>query len=146
MQQVKYHRPRKGEFGDCLRACLASLLDMEMEDVPAFAEGMTYSSVPNMRVYLGRVREWLDGTGRAMWVIVLPVAKRDDVLGMIGNLNPNQRWVLVGGSRATGINHAVCCRGDVIEHDPSELTGPNIRGPLWPDRKVFGAIFFGERR
>jgi hypothetical protein len=36
VDQAVLHEPESGRFGDCMRACVASLLEMECETVPHF--------------------------------------------------------------------------------------------------------------
>ena len=36
-QKIK-HDPDSGKYGDCMRACIASLLELKIEDVPHFFE------------------------------------------------------------------------------------------------------------
>jgi hypothetical protein len=38
VDQSVLHDPENGKYGDCQRACIASLLELDIEEVPHFAE------------------------------------------------------------------------------------------------------------
>ena len=136
-QTITHHYPKRGQYADCLRACVASLLDRPIEEVPNFAEGVVAGDAQR---YLSAIREWL-APERILWV-TLAAGDLEQVLDGMEMLNSGQRWILLAGAKQ-GINHAVCCKGGVIEHDPS--TRDAITGPMWPARQVFGVLTIGER-
>jgi hypothetical protein len=50
VDQSIMHAPENGIWGDCMRACIASLLDLPIIDVPHFFEGGCESRVFDQRV------------------------------------------------------------------------------------------------
>ncbi len=96
-------------YGDCLRACVASLLDMSFKDVPHFVEDgcepeITYE----------RLRNWLSN------YMLVPMFNGyaasetpDDVLHFMGETNPGVYYILFSA------DHAVVCCNDQIVHDPA---------------------------
>ena len=53
-QRVLDHDPARGRFGDCLRACVASVLELPYEAVPQFAVADDW---------VERLQEWLAPRG-----------------------------------------------------------------------------------
>ena len=50
------HNPAKGEYGDCFRACIASLLEMDIQDVPHFLDGENpYRWYEELSAWLGNM-------------------------------------------------------------------------------------------
>jgi len=52
---IKIYQTKFGEEGDCFRACLASILELKIEDVPEFKEGHG--------VWYQKYRKWLQQFG-----------------------------------------------------------------------------------
>lgn len=125
------HDPENGEWGDCDRACLASILEMDPEDVPHFYEGASndQESPENFEFWFRR-RQWLRQQG---WDVIPHSLARplDDILLDAEALDAYRYWLLIGKSR-TGVAHTVVCLGGEIIHDPSPV-GAGIVGPLETD-------------
>lgn len=129
------HDPPNGLFGDCMRACVASIMEMQAEDVPHFAmdgcDGTTQ---------LERVRRFLRPMGLTLCVFLFPGEEsRSDVLAYMGQVNPNATYILCGAlaSPSEGVpggDHAVVAQGKRIAHDPSwyptGIVGPTSAG-VW---------------
>lgn len=106
------HAPSEGKTGDCIRACVASILEMPTDQVEHFAEGE--AGLLNVRL-----REWLKPLGYAPWWSHFDGAQdRATVLTAIGETMPDCHYVLFG-RLASGSPHAVVCRGGEVVHDPS---------------------------
>lgn len=120
-KQRNLHRPKEGIWGDCHRACLASLLDLPYDSVPHFGDGG-----PDGGEFNRRVTEWLAkqklGQGSAAFE-----GELDAVLRMMKLVNPGVYYILGGRSR-TGVNHSVIALEDEIVHDPS-INGSGIVEP-----------------
>lgn len=96
-------------YGDCLRACIASLLELPTVKVPHFvrdgcAPEVTYE----------RVREWLADRGLVpMFNGYTASETPDDVLKFMAETNPGVYYILFSA------DHAVVCLNDEIVHDPA---------------------------
>ncbi len=122
-QKQKFrHAPEAGVWGDCHRTAIASLLDLDRDEVPNWAEmhwddGSAFDSA---------VESWLRTRGLAT-VNVVYKDDLDRVLGTQAAVNPTAYYLLAGTSR-TGVNHSVVARGGAIVLDPS-LDDAGIIGP-----------------
>jgi hypothetical protein len=133
-QRVLQHAPDRGEYGDCLRACLASLLEVGLDDVPHFADESQYGS----DWYLA-LQEWL--APRDLRYIVYPIEARllaDHCKAMrhydIDALH------LLGGVCGTA-PHVVVAQFGICIHDPWPKLDSPFRGHLSPDDN--GCFEFG---
>ena len=122
------HNPDAGTFGDCVRACIASLLNMKAEDVPHF-----YHDNCDGEIGHPRIREWLGQNNLApFWVYFDGNDTLEKVLEMMALTNPETFYMLYGN---TGYgDHVVVCQGGKIVHDPAwvpdGIVGPNSNG-VW---------------
>lgn len=107
MCQVRHAPPER--YGDCLRACIASLLNMEPVDVPHFADNGVDSVV-----MIDNCRSWLKTQGYNAWLVQYPSEVSDrDVRALMAVLNPGQHYLMFSE------NHVVVCKDFDIVHDPS---------------------------
>ena len=141
-QQQNIHSPLKGQYGDCVRACIASALDLPIAVVPNFAADLRRWDARSRLEGLERVRAFL-APERNLWTVVLLADEKGEILSLIGKANSNQRYFLAGGTPYKHINHMVCCRGTEIEWNPSPTA--EIVQPLWPDRSAFTVSVITER-
>lgn len=110
-------------YGNCYSACLASLLDVPVTEVPHFY-GDPDNFTPDEAV--ANVRKWLAERGLCLIQSIFPGETRlTAVLYAVDYMNPGQRYVLTGKS-AQGYGHSVICCNGAIEHDPA---GSGIIGP-----------------
>jgi hypothetical protein len=122
------HNVDAGTFGDCVRACIASLLELPAEDVPHFYHDDCDGETGN-----ARISEWLAGRGLVPFWSAFPGSDPlDAVLQHMNAINPNVHYMLYGN---TGFgDHVVVCQGGKIVHDPAwvpdGLAAPNSSG-LW---------------
>ena len=140
------HWPREGRAGDCLRAALACILDQPLEAVPNFAQGLRAANLDSFRIALERVRDWL-GEHHTVWPFAFRADSLEEVLALVGALNPDTRYIAMGGTEHRGINHAVCALGNQVEWDPSPSAdkGNTIVSGMWPDRTAFAIIVVGVK-
>lgn len=86
--------------GDCFRACIASVLELELEDVPHFCDG-------NNSRWLLDLEEWLRPRGLAP--IIVQAKGCPALEGVIS---------LGSGPAARGVRHSVVVEGTETVHDP----------------------------
>lgn len=138
-KQLHRHRPDLGEYGDCLRTCIACLLDLSPEDVP-------HLHTPDDVEAATVLDRWLASGGRErlehrpamsperfapLQLVRVPFGgdqPMQAVLDNFGGLNPGLRYMLVGTSR-NGVAHVVICRDDAVVWDTS-LDDSGIVGPI----------------
>lgn len=109
--RVKHDPPNSN--GDCLRACVASVLDKDAEDVPHFFADHADGSRGQRQLtewlatqnYVPFFVHWDGGTSVA------------ELLNSQRESNPTVHYLLFGAT-ATG-DHVVVCRGGEIVHDPN---------------------------
>lgn len=121
------HQP-PDSYGDCVRACVASLLDLPAESVPHFA-GIAKTG-DEMLTYM---RVWLMTQGYAPFIGHFDGdASVSEILQQQAMVNPGCYFMLFG--RVEGGDHVVICRNDKIVHDPNwyrtAMTGPGSTG-VW---------------
>lgn len=106
------HRPEEGKYGDCLRACVASVFDYEPEEVPHFARDGAAAEV-----VWQRLQDWLYEQELTAFTVQYPPEPLDDLLDMMGTVNPAAVYLLTGGTGEG--DHVVVCRGGKIIHNPA---------------------------
>ena len=99
---VKHDPP--SSYGDCVRACVASMLDKRTADVPHFAH-----DGPDGDTLRKRLSDWLDAA--PCW-IGLP-GSLDEVQEFMRVVNPGVWYMLISA------DHAVICRNGTVQHDPA---------------------------
>jgi hypothetical protein len=123
------HDPEAGTYGDCVRACVASILDMDGDAVPHFFHDNCSGEVANVRM-----RDWLRTVGYSPFFVNYPgeIPKRD-LMSMMSDLNPDTYYILFGMVESGG-DHVVVCKGGHQVHNPAwfatAMTGPGSHG-LW---------------
>lgn len=120
------HNPPEA-YGDCLRACIASVLDMEPEQVPHFMDGN-----PDAGAMMAQLIQWLGERGLAPFTVMLPGEPLDAILEHMGSLNPASTYLLFGGT-GDG-DHVVVCQGGRIVWNPAWYGGHLVQpasGDIW---------------
>lgn len=122
------HDPENGKFGDCVRACIASVLDVSNpETVPHFAHDN-----PDADVMFERIRGYLLQFGYAPHVVPYPPTGLDEFLQGMATNNPTGYYILLGNTGEG--DHAVVGEGGAIVHNPAWVGGdiiePHSQG-LW---------------
>lgn len=117
------HDPSKGLYGDCVRACVASLLDLEAEQVPHFMEGN-----PGDQVFMDRLFEFLRPLG--LYPLAFPCN-----ISQIHGLDYIRGNYLMAGWSDKGIGHMVIATGRFhVVHDPNPMLPgckPDGEGNYW---------------
>lgn len=113
VKQLYRHKPDQLEFGDCHRACIASILELDIHEVPHFG----YDGCTDIDIFNKRVANYLETKNLCevtfAFNCILP-----SLLRMMKLLNPNVYYI-VGGQSKNKVNHSVICYNDEIVHDPS---------------------------
>lgn len=110
--QVK-HDPENGSYGDCLRACIASMLDLKAEDVPHFMRDN-----PPDETLTKRVREFLAPMGLGLFLTAYDSSyDLQDVLRVMQNNNPGIHYFLIHDNGQG--DHMVVCKDDKVVHNPA---------------------------
>lgn len=109
--------PDSGLYGDCLRACVACILNLPSADVPHFyhdgCDGLTGTQ---------RLRDWLKTRNlTAVWFAYDGSYSRDELLSAWADMNPDAPTILMGGT-GTG-NHAVVIIGSKVVNNPAWYGG-----------------------
>jgi len=135
MQSIP-HKPAEGQQGDCFRAALASLLEIDPSDVPHFFE-IDMDADDSWE----NVKEWLKSRGYS-WFSAAFNCDLDDVMAFMQQINPGIYYLLAGNS-GRGTHQVIAC-GDVLVHDPSPyntgLIGPCDDGMYWINLVLPAAI------
>jgi hypothetical protein len=122
------HDPDAGQYGDCVRACVASIMEIDAEAVPHF-----FHDDCNGDIGMDRVRAWLREQGLAPFFASFdgshPMA---DILAMQKMQNPDVHYMLFGAT--DGGDHVVVCHNGKVAHNPSwyptPIVGPGAHG-VW---------------
>ncbi len=127
VQQRYRHNPPES-YGDCHRAVIASLLELELDAVPHFGDGL-----PPGPEFKRRVVDFLK-TKDLIEVAVGFICDIDHIYSVMKTANPGAFYIL-GGQSNNGVNHSVVCFEDKIVHDPSidqsGIVGPCDDGAYW---------------
>lgn len=120
------HQPEAGLYGDCMRACVASIMDIaNPEDVPHFAHDGCDGETAH-----ARMQEYVSSLGFACFSIGTGLDREALMAEMA--LQPDFHYMLFGATHAG--NHVVVCRGGEVVHDPawsrSPMVGPGSSG-VW---------------
>lgn len=122
-QRVTDHDPINGQIGDCFRAATASILEMNLDEVPHFAERCKPDFDPDC--FWRLVGEWLGVRGVELLVCgPVPAAE-------LRSLGLASRYHFVFGRcshRGTLIGHALVGLDGVVVHDPDHTKPKLVNG------------------
>lgn len=119
VDQSILHDPENGQYGDCMRACVASLLDLPIERVPHFFDGGV-----NSVVFDKRVSDFLAERGLVELSMPAAAASRSHYIREFHHL--------MYGYTERGTYHAVVARCGLVVHDPH----PSKAGIIEDERVV----------
>lgn len=107
----------QAQYDDCFRACLASLANCDLEDIPHFFAGLSNGEpVPAHRRMA--IDNWFTRLGLALIRFPLPAESEPQALWMMQESNPGPHYILTGRN-TKGQDHAVVAYGDQVVHDPA---------------------------
>jgi hypothetical protein len=126
MCRVRHDPPNS--YGDCLRACVASILEIEPpEQVPHIFE----DGEGDEAAKFARLTAYLETIGLApFWTLFPGDAPLQSVLDTMAHNNPGCHYILYAATEEN--NHVVVCKGSEIVHDPAwskrKICKPNSGG------------------
>lgn len=123
VHQTIMHDPANGQYGDCHRAAIATVLGLEIEDVPHFLHDNCGGEE-----FTRREKVFLALHNLCPVSIPYQAGDLGDILRTVEALNGSDLVYLLAGRSRTGCNHSVVCRGGDIVHDPNPQK-PGIIGP-----------------
>ena len=116
------HDPENGTYGNCHQACFASILDLDLSEVPHF-----YDQNPALGVADKAQRDWLRSRGLAMGDVLFDGDySLSDVMATMAVRCPGVP-VILGCTSGIGAGHSVVVLDGQVWHDPS---GTGVAGPL----------------
>ena len=127
VMQTIPHKPDESLIGNCYPSCVASLLEVSIDEVPHFYEDVKPNEMlPDWKIK--EVDDWFVSRGipRVLIWHNYEFWKYEDFMDYMQELNPNTYYILSAKS-ITGVAHAVICLGNEIVHNPN---GKEIVGPL----------------
>lgn len=105
------HDPEKALFGDCTRAAYASVLNMNVADVPHFFhDGCSGADGAK------RIEAFLAPLGFHRLVLATQQTP-SEFLEYMENTNPDLYWIM--GCSSPKADHSVVCLGGKVVHDPA---------------------------
>lgn len=111
------HNPPK-TYGDCVRACVATVMDLDTDDVPHFAH-----DDPSGEVLRQRIIDYLAPEGYAPFFSHYEgAATFETIMSIMAGNNPASVYILFGATNHG--DHVVVCRGGGIVHDPNWIRSP----------------------
>lgn len=118
---VKHDPPNS--YGDCLRACIASITNAEkIDDVPHFyRDGDDERAQIEFRHWL-----WMTHNIRPFYVAMPSSVSLEDIFAMMTGVNTDVEYLLF--CQCSGGDHVVICRNDAMTHNPS-WDNASISGP-----------------
>lgn len=141
-QSIVNHCPAEGRYGDCFRACIASILELPIAVVPhTMAYDETLVADPGQ--WFPALNAWLSPRGLTYMDLSLHSMTPDRYFRdlMPGNFS---LWHVISGISPRGYRHAVVGHNGVVVHDPhpsrAGLIGPADEG--W----VVGLLMIGGDR
>jgi len=108
INQTILHDPDKGQVGDCMRACVASIFEFPIEEVPHFVEKEGKG---------GWIKSYLRFLHSIGWSVYAVEAK--DGKHELPEPGEHAYYAAIGTSpRDPEVNHMVVCHKGQVVHDP----------------------------
>ncbi len=130
------HKPEEGKYGDCFRACVASILELGANDVPHFSDGD-----PGGEEMHRLLREFLAPKKLTSVFVGFDASEGfANVMEMFDMMNGHIHAILFCANDSG--NHAVVIKGGKVVHDPS---WGGKRSEYFPivDANAYGFLIFG---
>lgn len=123
------HAPAEGRYGDCMRTCVAVILDLHASEVPHFCDDP--SAVRGSESWWEvRLNTWLAERGLSYATVAYSGAEAlETVMEWTSKQSPTVPMILLGTS-SLGSNHVVVVMNGEIVCDPSGngIVGPSQEG------------------
>lgn len=104
----------QADTDDCFRACVASLFELSLADVPHFIRDEAWPECVNT---------WL--RERGVPIRAIPLDGGREIITFLGDVR-----IIITGFSPRDVRHAVIARGKKLEHDPH----PSRAGITWDHR------------
>lgn len=132
-EMIIKHDPKNAHFGDCARACIASMLELPSHSVPHFyRDGIGEHGHANMQEFLGR---------HGLCYVQIPLQSEHEgqkvdlkrALEIGGYWTDDRIHYMLGGNSTIGCGHFVVAKSNRIVHNPgaAKLVGPQSDGFWW---------------
>lgn len=115
MQQNPTHDPEKGQIGDCIRAAIASILDLPLYAVPHFGK----KHWPDIQACSAAIETFL--AKRGLMLLQLPYPEFAPRLRDLANQSGKDCYHLIFGVDHEGDGHACVGLNGHLVHDPHPL-------------------------
>lgn len=112
VDMIVKHDPANGSWGDCTRACVASIFELPAEEVPHFAQYGEEEPVDGVLPWITRLRQWL--TPRGFGMIFVEVQSKEQHWSGEAMAFHHMR----AGKTRRGTFHDTVYFGDILAHDP----------------------------
>lgn len=110
-QLIFGYSPEMGLFGDCLRACVASIFDKPSSEVPHFADLTRFPAGHEKAL-----RDWLRPQGFSVLYIGVPAADYEQTCQNLAAYGMDAYHLL--GGEVRGQKHVVVAQFGICVHDP----------------------------
>ena len=107
--------PENGSYGDCVRACLASMLELESSEVPHFFADYSEEDVQRQN---REMQEWFAERGLTLAFLGLPGGWSQTRFFEYMRKHYKDREYMLWADFGSG-DHAVVCQGGEIVHNPA---------------------------
>lgn len=121
------YQSKLGPEGDCFRACVASLLELDLPVVPHFMEGLPpWSEEDAARL------AWQEAFRSAVDAFLLPrgfcyfEVSFQVPISELPLRPPAGLWIGMGRVPGASCDHAVVMRGEQLVHDPALFSAPPV--------------------
>lgn len=129
-KQTILHDPDNGQYGDCLRTCIACLFDLNVEEVPHLHDnGAEHSEA--MAALDRWLSDYLPDRDVALFRLGL-YCSPEHIMQYMAAHNPGMIYLLSGKSPRHDAGHVVIARDRDIIHDPHP-DGTGLAGPMVDD-------------
>lgn len=112
-KQLCKHDPENGSYGDCVRTCIANLLDLHPSNVPHF-----FDNDVNGDDAWNHIEEYLNKV-HGLMPFIMSMECEPDVIRQYMKINRPDAYYILLAEGSEGCGHAVVCLGDEIVSDPS---------------------------
>ena len=117
-KQLNGHDPKNGLYGDCVRTSIASMLDLDANDVPHFFD----KDVDGEEGW-NKVNNFLKKYNLCCFSFPFENSIKDKgisgVLKIVANYQKDCHYIIGCGTRARGVDHVIVAKGEKIILDPS---------------------------
>lgn len=123
---------RSNIFGDCLRACVASLTELPLDETPHFRWGIYEDEGQSGSMWF-HLRLWLRARNIGLIVTKVSCKAVDEALQWCMTHNP-ESYLMLGGKGVGGQDHVCIVHKGKIVHEPGRPNSgkgkPSLVGPL----------------